>query len=244
MADCLIGAGSNLGDRTTTIKQALGRLELFVDPGSVVVSDWLETAPVGGPPSQHQFLNGAIRVSTNLSPFNLQARLQEIESALGRIRRERWGSRTLDLDLLLYDELQIETSGLTVPHPRMTFRPFVMRPAAQVAGDMLHPVLGATLADLWRGLSHNADAVWVLGDGVAAETASSLVEGMGPQVALFRNPALSQSPLPKLVIDTRPPTDRTPTPPAPTLWLTDSPSLHQSHEADTVAALCCVWPNN
>lgn len=243
MAVCLIGAGSNLGDRSTTIEQAVSRLESIVDGGSLAVSDWMETQPIGGPPSQPMFLNGAIRVSTNLDPFALQARLQEIESELGRVRRERWGSRTLDLDLLLYGELLIETPGLTLPHPRMTFRPFVMQPAAQVAGDMLHPVLGATVGELWRGLQHNADAVLVQGAGAAAEGVAGLVTRMRPDLAVLRAPEARQSPLPKLVIDTRPPGERSPALPAPTLWLTDPAPSPQSHEADVLAALRCVWPS-
>ena len=117
------------------------------------VSCWRETAPVGGPPGQPPFLNGALLAETSLAPHDLLAALQQIENDLGRRRAERWGPRTIDLDLLLYDELVLDTPSLTLPHPRMAWRRFVLEPAAEVAGAMLHPTIGWTIARLLEHLN-------------------------------------------------------------------------------------------
>ena len=94
---------------------------------------------MGGPPGQGDFLNGAILVETLLSPEAVLAILQEIEAALGRRREERWGPRTIDLNLLLYNQEVRRTPALELPHPRMTQRRFVLEPAAAVAASMVIP---------------------------------------------------------------------------------------------------------
>lgn len=135
MPTAFIGLGANLGDREGNIRAALARLD--ATPGVRVerVSALRETAPVGGPPGQPPYLNGAARLSTTLAPRALLERLLAIEAALGRVRAERWGPRAIDLDLLLYDDLRIEEEDLSVPHPRMRERPFVMEPLAEIGYD-------------------------------------------------------------------------------------------------------------
>ncbi len=117
------------------------------------VSCWRETAPVGGPANQGRFLNGALTAETALSPLELLACLQEIENHLGRKREERWGPRTVDLDLLLYDNCVLNEPSLILPHPRMAWRRFVLEPAAEVAADMLHATTGWTIARLLEHLN-------------------------------------------------------------------------------------------
>jgi len=149
---CLIGLGSNEGDRRAVLALALE--ELGRRPGIAVVrqSRLIETAPVGGPRGQGLFLNAAALLETTLSPEALLAVLQQVEDSLGRRRATRWGPRTIDLDLLLFDQHVISTPSLTVPHPRMAWRRFVLEPAAEVAPGMIHPILGWSVARLWDHL--------------------------------------------------------------------------------------------
>ena len=105
--------------------------------------------PIGGPAGQEPFLNAAALLETSLPPAELLARLQRIELHLGRTRETRWAARTLDLDLLLYDNLVLNTPYLTLPHPRMAFRRFVLEPAAEVAPEMAHPRLAGPSNACW-----------------------------------------------------------------------------------------------
>lgn len=153
MATCLIGIGANLGDRSATLDAAVERLSHDSRVRVLRRSHWLETAAIGGPDSQPEFLNGALVVETNLAPRALLQLLHEVEGTLGRERQGHWHPRTLDLDLLLYDELQIADIDLIVPHPRMAVRRFVLEPAAVVAPDLLHPPTGWTVAQLLAHLN-------------------------------------------------------------------------------------------
>jgi 2-amino-4-hydroxy-6-hydroxymethyldihydropteridine diphosphokinase len=129
MAICLVGLGSNLGDRTHYLMQALAALRAAQGVRLLGHSTLVETPPVGGPPDQPPYLNAAALLDTALAPAELLARLQGIEAALGRTRGERWGPRTIDLDLLLYDEAVVDTPELTIPHPQLHQRAF--RPRAR-----------------------------------------------------------------------------------------------------------------
>ena len=136
MTVAYVGLGSNLGDREATIRAAIAAL-----PGLVAVSTLRETDPVGVV-DQPRFLNGAARVETDLSARQLLDALLAIERELGRERRERWGPRTIDLDLLLYGDTAVAEDGLTVPHPRLHERRFVLEPLAELDPALVVPGRG------------------------------------------------------------------------------------------------------
>ena len=133
-----LGLGSNLGDRLANLQAAVDALQgepaLRVAASSRV---W-ETTPVGGPP-QPDYLNAVVRIETDLSARDLLDVARRVESRLGRIRKERWGARTIDVDVLLYDEEQIDEPDLVVPHPRMTERAFVLLPLLELEPDPVLP---------------------------------------------------------------------------------------------------------
>ena len=151
--DVLLAFGSNLGDRRRTLKSAWSELETMPDIEAVVISRFYETKPVGGPPKQSDYLNAAGLIRTDLPPMELLKRLQEIERRYGRVRTERWGSRTLDIDLLLYGSAVIETPELTVPHPEMLRRCFVLEPASEIAAEIVHPTAGITIVEALEKLN-------------------------------------------------------------------------------------------
>jgi 2-amino-4-hydroxy-6-hydroxymethyldihydropteridine diphosphokinase len=145
MKTAYVGIGANLGDREATIAAALEQL-----PGLVAVSALRETDPVGVL-DQPRFLNCAAALETELSPRALLEELLAIEQRLGRERRERWGPRTIDLDLLLYGDEVVDEPGLTVPHPRLHERRFVLEPLAELDAGLVVPGRGpvtALLAEL------------------------------------------------------------------------------------------------
>jgi len=127
-----VALGSNLGDRAALLRGALAALQRAGDVRVVAESAVYETAPVGGP-AQPDYLNMVVAVKPSLSPEALLERCLSIEAEHGRVRRERWGARTLDLDLLSYDAATLRTERLTLPHPRMAERAFVLVPLAEIA---------------------------------------------------------------------------------------------------------------
>ncbi|MCC7083891.1 MAG: pantoate--beta-alanine ligase [Pirellulales bacterium] len=153
MPQALIAIGSNLGEREALLHRAVELLTASDNVRLVVASSLRETTPVGGPVDQPDYLNGAVLVETSLSPQALFSRLMELERSLGRVRGEHWGPRTIDLDLLLYDDVVLQSPELTLPHPRMVQRQFVLAPAAEIAGDMIDPVTGLTIIQLLEQLS-------------------------------------------------------------------------------------------
>jgi 2-amino-4-hydroxy-6-hydroxymethyldihydropteridine diphosphokinase len=151
MPYALIGIGSNLGDRAAHLDHARCALAVIPQTTLLAFSDVYETEPVG-PAGQSPYLNAAASLDTELDPEALLAHLRAIEHSAGRVRHERWGPRTLDLDLLLYDDRILHTDDLTVPHPRMTERWFVLKPLADIAPDTLHPIANKSIAQLLADL--------------------------------------------------------------------------------------------
>jgi len=148
MARVFIGVGSNEGDRLTQIFQAVRALNATPDVRVVQMAPITETDPVGGPP-QGRYLNTVVEVETSRAPHDLLRVLQAIEQQGGRRpSTQRWGPRPIDLDLLLYEEHCVEEPELTVPHPRLHERRFVLEPLAQLAPEMQHPLLHKSVADL------------------------------------------------------------------------------------------------
>ncbi|HMI98275.1 MAG TPA: 2-amino-4-hydroxy-6-hydroxymethyldihydropteridine diphosphokinase [Gaiellaceae bacterium] len=145
MTTAFIGIGSNLGDRETHLRMALDRLAADEGIEVVAVSRLRETEPVG-PVEQGPFLNGAVQVTTDLPPRELLARLLDVEERLGRVRGERFGPRTIDLDLLVYGDEIVDEPGLSVPHPRLPERRFALEPLAELAPALVVPGRGSVSA--------------------------------------------------------------------------------------------------
>ncbi len=151
-----VALGSNLGRRKKNIAAALNALEATRGVSVEAVSPLYETDPEGGPDDQPRFINGVARLRTSLPPDRLLAVCQHIEDLLGRKRLVRWGPRTIDLDLLLYENEILSSPELTLPHPMMHLRTFVMRPLADIAPDTVHPVLETTCREILADLQARA----------------------------------------------------------------------------------------
>lgn len=141
MAQAYVGVGANLGDREATIREALRRLAELPGIAVVAVSELRETAP-WGPVPQPAYLNGAVALETALAPRALLDALLSVERSLGRVREERWGPRTIDLDLLLYGDETLAEPGLEVPHPRLHERAFALEPLAELDPALVVPGRG------------------------------------------------------------------------------------------------------
>ncbi len=154
--------GSNLGDRKATLNAT--RIEVTEHVGVITkASHVFETAP-WGKTDQQSFFNQALQVTTELKPKEVLRAIQKIEAAAGRQRTEHWGPRTLDIDILLYDDLILDTRDLTVPHPRMKERRFVLAPLSEIAGDVIHPVLKMPISELLIGCPDQSE-VAILAEG-------------------------------------------------------------------------------
>ena len=147
-----IALGANLGDRARNIRQALAQLTETPDVTVTNISSMLENPAIGGPPDAPPFINAAAEVKTTLGSHALLHRLLEIEKTLGRVRRERWEPRPIDIDLVLFGDQIISSQELVVPHPLMHERRFVLQPLAEIAPEAVHPVLQMTISGLLENL--------------------------------------------------------------------------------------------
>lgn len=147
MSKAWIGIGSNLGDRLDYIRQALGFMDALPETSVLRVSSVYDTEPEGNA-SQPRYLNAVAEVETAFEPREFLRKLGDIEERCGRVRREVWGPRTLDLDLLIFGDLVIESEELTVPHPRASNRAFVLVPMAELEPWLVVPGIGETVTTI------------------------------------------------------------------------------------------------
>ena len=150
MDDVFLGIGSNVGDRAGFLLAALRKLRETASVKIVNISSIYETEPVGVK-DQDSFLNGVVRVQTSLSIQDFHIRVKNIEREVGRLERVRWGPREIDIDILLFGGQIIDEPNLKIPHPEMQKRRFVLQPLAEIAPDVVHPVLKRSMKDLLLG---------------------------------------------------------------------------------------------
>jgi len=155
--ECLIALGSNLGDRISHLRFAVEALSNAPEIDVTAISGLYETAPVGGPDDQGAYYNAALRAQSALAADELLAFLHSIEGLRQRERSVHWGARTLDLDLLIYGEEIHTEDTLTLPHPRMHIRRFVMVPACDIAPSWVHPKLGIPMQEILSQLPTEQD---------------------------------------------------------------------------------------
>lgn len=166
MPDCLIGFGANLGDPQEMLTRVAKRIEQ-VGIDILGISNLIKTTAIGGDSNQPDYFNAVIRIKTASTAVELIRFLLRMEEQLGRVRGVRWESRPIDLDLLLFGDEVIqlvdEKLDVRIPHPRMSFRRFVLQPAAAVAPDMMHPVIGATIQELLDRINRKRNLILIVG---------------------------------------------------------------------------------
>jgi 2-amino-4-hydroxy-6-hydroxymethyldihydropteridine diphosphokinase len=153
-----IGIGSNLGDRVRTCRQAIERLSRHPQINLEKVSAFYRSEPVGFT-DQDWFINGVVLCQVDVTPKALLGITLEIEQSLGRIREKRWGPRTLDLDILFFGKQHLARPGLTIPHPGVPERRFVLVPLVEIAPDWVHPVLHVSMKELLSRLAPEGQEV-------------------------------------------------------------------------------------
>ena len=146
----LVALGANLGDAEGNIHAALQLLASTPGIWILKTSSLIKTEPVGGPVGQPCYFNGAVLIETTVDPYGLLDELHQIENKLGRVRNVVWGPRTVDLDLIIYGDVQTFTEELTLPHPRLYWRRFVLDPACEIAPELTVPTTGLSLEETRR----------------------------------------------------------------------------------------------
>ena len=156
MATAYLGIGCNLGDRQANVSRAIQLLTEHKDIDVIRVSALMESPPEGGS-SQPTYLNGAIEIKTELSPLELLSQLKTIERRLGRTKGAANAPRPMDLDILFYEDVVIvEGKTLSIPHPRLASREFVLKPLAEIAPDLVHPRLQKSVRELYENWTHES----------------------------------------------------------------------------------------
>jgi 2-amino-4-hydroxy-6-hydroxymethyldihydropteridine diphosphokinase len=156
-----LALGTNLGDRLHNLEMALIALRSAAGADLRILSrSHVYETPAWGYEDQPAFLNMAVKAETNLSPADLLAHLKTLEKDLGRLPNFRWGPRQIDIDILLYDDLILDTPELVIPHPRLHERAFVLVPLADIAPDLMHPVLHQTVAQLLAAIDRSGIALF------------------------------------------------------------------------------------
>lgn len=161
-----LGLGSNIGDRASFLKQALEQLDNVPGVRVIRCSSIYETDPYG-PVEQNDFLNLAVQIETIMPPLALLDTVQQIEKAMLRKREIHWGPRTIDLDILLYDQTIIHTERLALPHPEIARRAFVLKPMAEIAPHLVLPGINRSMIELWQTLEEKEGVrLWKTSNGV------------------------------------------------------------------------------
>ena len=148
----VISCGSNLGEKEAYLREAMDKIAHDMNCRLVRSADFIVTAPYGGV-EQDDFVNGAFLLETLYDPQELLTFLNRLEAEAGRERKIHWGPRTLDLDIIFYEDSVIRTDRLTIPHPDMQNREFVLRPLMQIVPEWVHPVYGKTVAGIWESMT-------------------------------------------------------------------------------------------
>ena len=213
LQQALVAFGANLGVVDSMWKAILADLRQCHQMEIDAVSSLTRSRAIGGPPGQPDYGNAAIRLRTTLDPYELLETLLQLEARRGRIRSQLWSPRTVDLDLLLLEHEIIETDRLSLPHPRLALRPFVLRPAVEIAADMVDPRTGRRLDELWENLRRRPFVLEVWGETTAAvrqcnELLAGLIRKKGPPLAgavvVRESTAEPDAVPPNLVLDCRP----------------------------------------
>nr|WP_239530323.1 2-amino-4-hydroxy-6-hydroxymethyldihydropteridine diphosphokinase [Sporolactobacillus spathodeae] len=160
-----LGLGSNIGARASFLKQALEQLDNVPGVRVIRCSSIYETAPYG-PVEQNDFLNLAVQIETIMPPLALLDTVQQIEKAMLRKREIHWGPRTIDLDILLYDQTISHTERLALPHPEIARRAFVLKPMAELAPHLVLPGINRSMIELWQTLEEKEGVrLWKTSNG-------------------------------------------------------------------------------
>jgi 2-amino-4-hydroxy-6-hydroxymethyldihydropteridine diphosphokinase len=149
-----IGIGSNVGNKAHQCESAISEILKINHHKLLAKSSFFKTQPIGYT-FQDWFVNGVIKIETDLEPLDLLRILKTIESQLGRTETFRWGPRTIDLDILIFDDMEMRTEDLQIPHPLLHERQFVLIPLAEIDRDLIHPVLKKTIGELLNNLKED-----------------------------------------------------------------------------------------